>query len=236
VADELGFFSVEDGARIARATRIVESWSDGKPPTPGDKSTHERGVRVYNDSGEEIPSNAIMVADAFDNAADPYNFVKVKKTSTTFNPQIIVNTARQIPTTPAAERAGFIPYQQYYTVQYDSGTPARGEGWGIKPGQWTISKGFPGCRIVGVINSTSKLALVELVPVTQLYGKCVTAISANTLATGNKYEIWAGTGATWADGGWTTVPDAYNRGGAIAVNDPVWLSWTGNAWFIGKIC
>jgi hypothetical protein len=121
-------------------------------------------------------------------------------------------------------------------VKYDTGTPVAGEGWGPKPGQYTISKGFPGFRILDVIDATNKIALVRPVPIMSVYAVATAAMSAATLATGNKYKILVGTPGTHSDGGWTTVPDLYIPGGAIANAGKLWNEWTNNGWYGGKVC
>ena len=42
---------------------------------------------------------------------------------------------------------------------WDTGTPAVGETWGPKSGQWTLSKGQPGFTVVGVVDATRNLML-----------------------------------------------------------------------------
>lgn len=126
-------------------------------------------------------------------------------------------------------------------VKYDSGTPAFDEGWGFKPSQWTISKGFFGCcRVMKLLDSTEKIAAVALTSqLTAFLGKVQASIAsgATTSTTASSgYKIFTGTTGSETDAGFTTVPAAYNRGTALVANDYIWGQYVNNAWHIGKIC
>lgn len=193
---------------------------------------HEEGEEFVNDSGETIPALSIACLDTFGSHLI-YGAPKVVKPGTTFRNQLIITGQTAV----ADGTRGFFRHQVYYKVKYDSGTPARGEGWGVKPGQWTISKGFPGCTIVGVVDSTNKIARVSLEsPITQLYCKCTSAMTGGAVATGNKYNIMCGAADSETDSGFSSVPDVFIPGGDIAVDDFLWLTWTNNSWYGGKIC
>lgn len=159
--DAFVVISPEQSERIVKAVRTSENAGPAVRRTAQrqTRATAEPGIRVLNDAGETIPALSVAVVEAWDNASDPYVYAELKKPYTTFRPQIVITGEREI----EDQKLSFIPDQRYYRVKYDSGTPAIGEGWGPKPGQWTISKGFPGCRIVGIVDATNKIALVELV-------------------------------------------------------------------------
>ncbi len=91
-------------------------------------------------------------------------------------------------------------------VLFDTGTPANGEGWGPKPGQFSLAKGFPGFLVLG-LNSDDSLAVVVPQPLVQLLGKTTDPITADTNST--SYIILAGTPGSEADAGFTTLPAIY---------------------------
>lgn len=137
----------------------------------------------------------------------------------------------------AAGECGLCTFEGPVNIAYDSGTPAFGEGWGPKPGQWTLSKGYPATTLVdGIVDSTNKLLLGTLAPITQLFIKATTTITAGAVSSGNQYDILAGTLGSETDAGFTTVPNFYNPGVAFANNDKGWLSLGGSGWVGGKIC
>ena len=232
--DQFFGFSSDDANRVAKATLQVEAWGS-QPPVPGRQPSRagelNDGVWCINDPGEQIPPMSIACADTLKADLD-YGGMKLKKPGTTFRKRLIITGESYV----ESGKPLWFPSQRFYRVKYDSGTPAPDEGWGPKPGQWTISKGFPGCTICGILDATNKIALVSLdSPIVTLLGKGTGAIGA--ASSGTNYRIYGGTAGSEADCGFTTVPTAYNKGAtAIANNDWVWLEFTNNAWYIGKIC
>lgn len=152
-------FKEAEFPRVKRAINQVEAWSQGRD---SQNSTPvffpPEGEAFYNDSGEDILPYSIAVYDASHVRDSTYATIKVKKPSTTFKRQFLITPGRTI----AAGAAGFFAVQNHYLVRYDSGTPAIGEGWGVRPGQWTASRGFPGMTVVGIVDATNKIALVSL--------------------------------------------------------------------------
>ncbi len=93
-------------------------------------------------------------------------------------------------------------------IAYDSGSPALGEGWGPKPGQWTLSKGFPCTTIVdGIWDATDKILQGSFGLIDTLLGKAsgsITARSSTTPGSGT-LAIWCRIGSTLTDTTMTTT-------------------------------
>lgn len=184
-----------------------------------------------NDSGETVPSRGIVkiVADiqTHEVGDEIVNVVyKGDKPDTTFAKKYGICW----PFPVEDGEVGFLTFDGPQWMPYDSGTPAIGEGWGPKPGQWTLSKGFPGAIVDGIIDSTDKLLLGTLSPITALLGKTTGAITGGTSTT-TAYRIWTGTSGSEADGGWTTVPGAITRVD-IGTTKFVKLTWVNNGWIM----
>jgi hypothetical protein len=113
-------------------------------------------------------------------------------------------------------------------VAYDSGTPAKFEGWGVKPSQFTLSKGYPSLVSVHRIeNTTSKWLLGTLAPITCCLVKTTGSVTASSATT--SYKIYSGTLGSEADAGFTTVPSALSRT-AIATTKWGKITRINNGW------
>ncbi len=111
-------------------------------------------------------------------------------------------------------------------VAYDSGTPANGEGWGPKPSQDTISTFYPEtCRIIGIYDSTNKIALATLHDLDSGFAKANGTVANDASGT---ISIWTSTFGADITG---MDPTAYNAG-------PPWASGDKLTWEFknGKLC
>lgn len=113
-------------------------------------------------------------------------------------------------------------------VTYDTGTPAVGETWGPKPSQWTISKNYPGYEILGIVDSTNKIALVRPIPMTHFHGKADSAIAKGSSGT---VSIWIGAGGSESDSTWDVT--AYARGAAITSGKIVTVDFINGVPYVG---
>lgn len=82
-------------------------------------------------------------------------------------------------------------------AKYDTGTPANGEGWGPKSGQWTLSKNYPKAATVnGIINTTDKTMSVQVSEISKLLGKADADIAKGASGT---VSIWIGASGSESD-------------------------------------
>lgn len=148
----------KDHARVGQVVKIVESMQVAAPDQwrPVESLTQ---LFENDESGETIPAYGVFVGDSLD-VSGTRRTVKAKRPSTSnlYNgKRIYVNGPRarehEKKGQTQQDRAGNV------LVAYDTGTPAAGETWGPKPGQWTLSKGYPGFRCVGVVDASNKIML-----------------------------------------------------------------------------
>lgn len=111
----------------------------------------------------------------------------VEKPSTTFSRTYLLNG----PAVITSNNYGSAQRKHYQISAYDTGTPAVGETWGPKPSQFTLSKNYPGYRVIGVIDSTAKLALVVPEPIDKLLVKAPTSAKVAYNASGT-FNIYVG--------------------------------------------
>ena len=184
----------------------------------------KRPIPFTNVSGETIPAFAAMAITGlvYENGIA---FLQCDKPSTTFLREYAVNNMFDVPggLRGTCFRAGDL------RVLYDSGTPANGEGWGPKPGQWSLSRGYPGFAIQGVVNSQHRIAKTFFEPIVQVLVKTTDLVAAD--ATTEDYRVYAGTFGSEADAGFTTVPTVRNRTGqSMDADEWAWLAWTNDGW------
>ncbi len=188
-----------------------------------------RWVVFKNLSGYTVPAKGVMAQQGVTQDAGGHtntrNVITTARPDTTFRRDYWVNGLADV----ANNTFGVCGSSESpMEALYDSGTPATGEGWGPKPGQFTLSKGFPGFTIVGITDSFNKAALVKQEPILQLLVKTTAAINTNASTT--YYKIYTGAQGSEADGGWTSVPTAYNRSGFIDTGAWAFLKWLNNGW------
>lgn len=197
------------------------------------------GLQFYNDTSETVPAYACMRITGFTDsdgetggtAGKGSPIIKIGKPDTTFG-LYVVNGGIDV----ATHEYGICYDVGDVEFLYTSTSPSRGDGFGPTVGQWYWTKGNP-CGIIcyGSLDDTLKIAYGTLTPMRTLLGKATGAIGATSHST--NYKIYSGSPGSEADCGFTTVPEAYNKGAtAIANNDWVWLEFTNNAWYVGKIC
>lgn len=180
-----------------------------------------------NNSGEDVPPWGILAITGTTMTGDTLKrpVLDCTKPSTTFYRKYVVNGPRRVKNGKrgsCTRGPGMIP------IAYDSGTPANEEGWGPKPGQFTLSKGYPaGVTVEGIHDSTNKILLGTLVPIATLLCKTTDAVPVGATT---DYDIYGGTFGSEADAGFTTVPSARNRTCFIISGAWVDLHWKNNGW------
>ncbi len=192
-------------------------------------------VMFYNDSGETVPRYAVMgvkgwtdVGTRTSAGVEGEPLLKIGKPSTTFRRLYLING----PDYDGVEdkTTGWALMSGQVLVSYDSGTPAFEEGWGPKPGQWTLSKGFLGnADVLGLMDSTAKVLCCNWNPrIAQMIGVTSGSVSAGAATT--SYTIQCGTGGSESDSTWT-APSAWAES-AIGSGKRCLVFWANNKWEI----
>ncbi len=220
-------FDESGGRRIVKGIKRIEAQpytGNGRVPPMVSSGTPERWIRCTNDASEEIPAFSVVSITAGAMVGSRFQ-PKIKKPSTTFSREFGFTG-----TNKCASGGSLGVVQETALVKYDTGTPAYGEGWGIKPGQYTLSKGYPGAVCLGVWDSTAKIMLVRYLPFTVLMGKLDGTLNAASTAT---LSVWAGPAGSEVDTGWNiTVRDWLMKSGSnIATGKKVLAQWIGDAWY-----
>jgi hypothetical protein len=104
-----------------------------------------------SESSEAMPPFGVGVITDSEIFEERMSVDIVGKPGTTFYDTFAVNSGRTV----NAGKRGNAQLGQLVFVSFDTGTPAFGEVWGPKPGQWTISKGYPGFKVRKIISNTS---------------------------------------------------------------------------------
>lgn len=156
-----------------------------------------QGIAFRNDSGVVVPPHAIMeVTDAEMRSGDI--LLIINKPSTTFGRPYAVNGKFEIPIGGYGQCYRNIECAQAYTT---GTTPAFGDGYGPKPGQWTLEKGYPSTTIAyEIADSTSKILFGSFSPITSIIGKAgsdIAALSSETPGSGT-VTAWYRNGSAFA--------------------------------------
>ena len=237
MADEEGYLLSEQAVkRTAKAVADIL----GKPHNQRD----DRGIGgragevdwqpYINDSSDTIqPGWIIALSDDFDvlraaSSEPPIGYLyHAIKPDTTLRRYAIAAWREVLPGETGVCR--FVgPCEQ----KFDTGSTTVGAGYGPKPGQWTLSQGFP-CTTVadGEVSSDSKILYGSFNgEITTALIRFTGSVSNNTSTT--SYKIYAGTMGSESDAGFTTVPSARNRTGARVNNDWAVLHRINDGWEI----
>lgn len=167
-------FTPTDAKRVAIATRWVER-NGMRPPAesapPG--LTDPLGPLIYNDAGETIPAYSAVKQTGEDMAGNEV-VIKVGKPDGTFGSYLLTG-GKDIPAGECGRA------QDSFRVQaaYSTGSPARGEAFGVKSGSFQLFKGYPPLVIVQKVrDSDRKILQGEFRPITTLVGKADSNIAA----------------------------------------------------------
>lgn len=199
------------------------------------KRFHEtlRWEGIKNTSGESCPAYGLLAITGMEMRGTTFKrpVLTGTKPSTTFYREYAVNGPTVIPA-GGYGRCTRGPAALY--IAYDSGTPALDEGWGPKPGQWTLSKGYPSTTTVsGIVDSTNKVLLGTLGPINTLAGKAdsnIAAISTDTPTSGTVSVYYFG-GTSYADT--TQNVTAYNKSAAeVTASKHLTMVWVNGIWEI----
>lgn len=184
----------------------------------------KRPIPFMNVSGETIPAFAALAITGVSYESG-IAYLLCDKPGTTLVRAYAVNNMFDVP----AGLRGTCFRTGDVRVLCDEGTPAAGEGWGPRPGQWSLAQGYPGFTMQGVVDGEHGIAKALAEPIGGLLIK-TTAPVASGASTSN-YRVYTGTQGSEADAGFTSVPAALNRSGqSLAADEWAWLEWTNNGW------
>lgn len=101
-----------------------------------------------NTTAETIPPFSVMRITGAENTTQPEHAIRftVAQPNSTFCTDYLINGPYSV---AAGEDGIGTTLAQAGYVAYDTGTPAYGEEWGAKTGQWTLNKNRPGFIIEG---------------------------------------------------------------------------------------
>jgi hypothetical protein len=131
------------------------------PPAPG--------IPFRNDASETAPAKAIMAVTGSVVGSDGVSFLTIDKPSDTDHIQYVVNGDIAVTASGGfgdAQGRCFDGSDGPAAALYDTGTPAIGEIWGAKSGQWTLSKdsgAHCGVEPLAIIDGVDKVLWGNLV-------------------------------------------------------------------------
>lgn len=178
----------------------------------------------------EIPSYGIIEITGSQLPTNSAGIVyTATRPSATLGKLYAVNSAVPVP----EGSTGVCAFGGIVEMLYFDGTPALGDGYGVKVSSFALTKGGPRCAHThALFNSTDKILTGEFLPVTVLLGKLDGILSQGGSQT---VSVWAGAAGSEADTGWNvTAYDWLMKSGATAIasGKKVKLDWIGNAWYV----
>lgn len=216
-------FSDESMRRIARD--IFNNERDAirsvlfLPPVQPDRP---KFVAFRNTSGEEIPAHAVMrVTGAEVKGGLP--LITVAKPSTTFQRLYLVNSERRVGGGANARGVGTWLEEAAY-VLYEAGTPAVGESWGPKAGQWSLAKWRYGFTIQGAIVAAKLKVVAKQREVDVVYGQSSGTWNVDNNGTVDLYD---GNNAAISS---TSISVMNRLVSAIPTGRKVVCTWVGGTW------
>ena len=183
-------------------------------------------IAFYNNSGEVVPPHAVMEITESE-IINGSVLLYIDFAGELFGVPYAINGKYEVPIGGYGLCYRNAPGPQ----RYESGSPAFGEGWGPKPGQWGLAKGYPATTIVdGIVADVDQVMIGSFCDVNNALIR-FTAKVVNNITT-ILYRVYAGTVGSEIDAGFTVVPWAMNRTGARAIGDWAMLHRVNNSWEI----
>lgn len=179
-----------------------------------------QGVPFYNNSGSTCPAYGVMGLTGIALGTGMPFYFTAEQPGTTFRRYFIVNGPESV--AASATGVGYIvngSQNRVCIAAYDSGSPASGEEWGVKPSQFTLSKGYPGCfTVLGILDSTNKWMLGYLHPINILIGELSGTLSRLGSATVKIHESSTPGSESIINASYTvTARDCLMKSGATAI-------------------
>lgn len=184
-----------------------------------------RWVSFRNDSSETVPAFGCVRITGM-TQRDGLPVYTGDKPSTTFQRLYLVNGPIQV----AAGKYGQATFEPQY-VLVGSGTPAYAEGWGPKPSQWGIYKGYYGFTIHGDYDSDKTIVFASQYEVNAVHGVADSNISASSTGTVSVYTYEGGTTVTDTTCNITAL-HRFDQSTQVSSSKRVFCSWVGTGWMI----
>jgi hypothetical protein len=160
-------------------------------------------VPVQNMDSVTIPAYGAMLCNGTTTTADGVTYQKVYQPSTTFSRDYLINGISDIPANGFG--VGYTGDRIMAACDYAA---AVGDGVGFKQGQSTLSKNYPGARVIDLVDDTNNFAWVTLEPITSLLAKSTGSWSSGLSQVVN---IWIGAGGSETVSSGPMTVTAWNR-------------------------
>jgi hypothetical protein len=202
-------------------------------PQEAPRQSSDQWIPFINDNSGTCPAFAIMrvVTGLYVETNTASRLIHCDQPSTTLATLYAVNAGQDVPT----GGGGLCCLHGPCDILYDTGTPASEEGWGPKPSQWSLSKGYPRTTtVLGIVDSSDKILHGTFGAITSLLGKAngaITARSGTTPGTGNM-EIWCNLAGTLTDAGFADITVKNLLDTSAASGAYVEATLIGNDWLL----
>lgn len=226
-------FATEEGMRrVIDSVRRLERQVYNRGASGGSKpqSPNEFWCSYKNTSGDTVPGNGVIVLEDIELIASGADRAyEAAKPSTTFGR---IFAASQ-PFGVASNKYGLCKFFGELELLYDDadGTPAFGETWGPKPGQFSLAKGYPGFTVLGVSDSTNHILLAVREEVSTYIGKADAGINKGASGT---VSIWIGTPGSESDST-VNISSCYNRTANISSGNWVTVQFINGHPYVAKL-
>jgi len=159
-------FDSDSAKRISDTVVRVEAMPrNGTEPERGNRGPLPQPVTLTysNDTGETVPKHGVFaLTDATMDTDTKVPKASIAKPSATIQKSYAVNDYLDV----VEGDSGQCYTHGHCKALYDTGTPAVGETWIPKSGQWTLTKGEDGAAwcvvVVGIVDSTNKILLGKI--------------------------------------------------------------------------
>lgn len=163
------------------------------PPPRRQPPRESEEAPLYIYCAEEAPAFGCLRAVSFAvSSTTNQRILTGAKASTTFSHSFVLNGPASI----TANNYGSAQRKHFQIALYGDSTISVGDTIGPKPDSFALWKNYPGYRVLGIIDSTAKLALVVPEPILQLRAKADAAIDVNSSGT---CSIWIGAAGSESD-------------------------------------
>lgn len=216
--------------RLDRSLPRVERGIYNPTRPPGSEfARFDSGWRPFkNVSGATMPGYSTAKPDTSHTINLEETILHLEKHETAFHPEHWITWADD---TPNNGYGMCIQSAPTVDVKFDTGTPAFGEMWGAKPGEWVVSLGYPGLYVLGVIDATNKiLRAIPRLPVLSVIGKAGLGITKGS--TGS-VTIWKG--ISGSEGTSTFTITARALWAAITASKYVLVTWLNGVPYVSPL-